>query len=910
MTIYQISNDKDFFSEFVKQYLANHPQKEIKSLKNIIICPNNQTREEIHHRLIMSSDGIVPLPQIFTLYDINDEFLIGLVAKYCPDLLEIFSNKVASELETSCFLYNFLMRNLNSETDRKSIKQIMKDFSYANNKLCKNLINNFAEQVDKNYLLANMPLANIKMIELFILYLQEWQDYQKQKKIIDIMSFNIEKIFMLCQVANNNLFQNKIYYIANFTEDIISLEIIRVLATASNCDIFISQLYNNILSHYSSFLSKTLQTNPLLSENKRDSLLKRIFSNNLSPLSLEQKQEFNNINIIEPENDLDETNIVIKILAQKLQENPELNINIITANTIQGIALVESLEKYNIFPQHGFKKTITLSTKFSFIKLIFSLFVCGHFKQDKIYELLVSSYANFNQLEQNFINKKGVNIKKFLPARKIYNLDSFVDFLNSIAPEKLEMFEIIKEIVSSINFFILSSVVKSLIEIVEILNNGARQNIWSNDDGASLSKKLFEIINSNIKSPNYSPDKFNKDELLNFFELLTEDALFSNKQDKIHHNISILSPMEARMKKADLLIILGFTDDNWPNQNKDSHILPPQIYSGLGLKPIELAIEVQKYYLLCQLFSGRVLLSCPKKSGRQSTTASRWLTRFKLFAKISDKDLNEDSLVDEYRDFFIFSPESINDLVYNPELERRPNIMSATDLENYIASPGHFYYQKILKLKDYSDVKNEIEKRELGNLVHKIISNITIKSEEAIDKELKKITPDLNEQKVIWSQIHRIIDWALVYLHSNSDHQFISEEQFILPFEIDNNLYKIIVRPDLIEIKHGKAKIFDFKTGKAPGVKEVIDIKSLQLQLGAMAALSFSSNIESLHFISAPKGINPIVNCQIDLVDQENLLQDTKNKIIEIIKQIKAEPFAVKDSDKLYGGYKHLSRIE
>lgn len=876
MHIHQIDRNRDLFDYFVKHYINNHSFHDIDNHNIAILCPNNQSREEIITRLIFAANGGIILPQIFTLYDIKDEFIMSLDE---VDLNIFYKNSI-SEVVESKFLYEFLTKNLTDQAELVAINQIMKLFIEADNKLKKNFVKDFSKKIFETDL-SELPMNEAKLIKLFFRFQKEFSLYKERLILQDPMELYIQKIFLLAEK-----FKGKIYLIANITEDFLSAKILKKFMENENCEIFIHNIGK--IDYFTDIIGYVPEK-----VYPRSMLIEQLFSPD--PLDLKYspdilKKELENFTIIEPDNDIDETNIILKVIADELTKNPLASINVIASNTLQGIGLVESLAKYGIYPQNSFKKNVNLSNKFSFIKIIFTLFISNDFKQELIYELLTSRFCSFSNNQE-----LSHNLKKLFPMHHVQSVISFISFfqekgMDIIGDKIKEIKELQKQITKS-NF---SNNIKVLVKIVETLNLDAKENIWSGDDGRSLSKKLNEIITSSLVTD------IPESNILDFFEVLMEDSLFSSQAEKIHYNITILSPLEARMKVSDILIILGFYEGNWPAEFVQSKILPAKVASKLKISGKEMFQTIQQFYFTSHICSKKVILSAPKSSANNKTDQSRFLTRIKLLASYLKANIVNSEIIDTYNKFFI--SELFDQIMpfYNPPLARRPKEFSVTELESYIKDPLNLYYNKILGLKDYGEISEELQKRDLGILVHGLIERIVNEKtdpRQIIDNVLK---PYKNKVQIL-AQINYIIEWVVEYFQANNEHMFCAEKLF--SFELNGS--KIKVRPDLIEYFENKVRIFDFKTGTPPNNRE-----TLQLQLAAFAT---EKAVEDMSFISKGKKLENVKISKLKPEKKEQNLQDLINQAVdrveELIGRIKTQSFTTEKGEKLYGKFRHLARV-
>ncbi len=93
-----------------------------------------------------------------------------------------------------------------------------------------------------------------------------------------------------------------------------------------------------------------------------------------------------------------------------------------------------------------------------------------------------------------------------------------------------------------------------------------------------------------------------------------------------HPRIFIWGLLEARLQKADLMILGGLNEGVWPSQPSPDPWLAPQIRRILGLSGLEFRTGLAAHDFMSALGAPRVLLTRARRDGRSPTVASRlWL---------------------------------------------------------------------------------------------------------------------------------------------------------------------------------------------------------------------------------------------------------------------------------------------
>src|SRR5207247_10922809 len=94
-----------------------------------------------------------------------------------------------------------------------------------------------------------------------------------------------------------------------------------------------------------------------------------------------------------------------------------------------------------------------------------------------------------------------------------------------------------------------------------------------------------------------------------------------------HPRLSIWGPLEARLQRADLLVLGGLNEGTWPPSVETGPWLNRPMRTALGLPQPERRIGLSAQDFASALAAGRVLLTRAEREGGAPTVPSRWLAR-------------------------------------------------------------------------------------------------------------------------------------------------------------------------------------------------------------------------------------------------------------------------------------------
>ncbi|MGH6705553.1 MAG: double-strand break repair protein AddB, partial [Sphingomicrobium sp.] len=155
----------------------------------------------------------------------------------------------------------------------------------------------------------------------------------------------------------------------------------------------------------------------------------------------------------------------------------------------------------------------------------------------------------------------------------------------------------------------------------ELANSLAGDRAWRGADGRAAGE-LLEAIEASADA--------------NVIAVAPEDVvpLLRGLMDSVpvrrpyggHPRISIWGLLEARLQKADLMILGGMNEGVWPSAPSPDPWLAPQIRRALGLPGLEFRTGLAAHDFMSALGAPRVLLTRARRDSRSPTVASRlWL---------------------------------------------------------------------------------------------------------------------------------------------------------------------------------------------------------------------------------------------------------------------------------------------
>ncbi len=308
-----------------------------------------------------------------------------------------------------------------------------------------------------------------------------------------------------------------------------------------------------------------------------------------------------------------------------------------------------------------------------------------------------------------------------------------------------------------------------------------------------------------------------------------------------HPRIFIWGLLEARLQKADLMVLGGMNEGSWPALPDPDPWLPPQIRKALELPGIEFRTGLASHDFMSALGAPRVLLTRARHDSRSPTIASRLWLRLQAMTG----GMTRDQRLERLALAIDASPgvEPAGRPAPRPPLEARPNRIAVTDLDRLKADPYAFYAKAILGLRRLEPVDEEHHAAWKGTAVHEVLeawfkedgcdpAMLRARAEAMIANET--IHPML---RTLWSpRLMEAIDWIAEQVAADRD---AGRLPIVAESKGEASVAGVTLhgRVDRIDrLADGRLAIIDYKTGQAPAKKAVAEGFALQLGLLSLIA--------------------------------------------------------------------------
>jgi ATP-dependent helicase/nuclease subunit B len=320
-----------------------------------------------------------------------------------------------------------------------------------------------------------------------------------------------------------------------------------------------------------------------------------------------------------------------------------------------------------------------------------------------------------------------------------------------------------------------------------------------------------------------------------------------------HPRLQILGVLEARLLRADRLILAGLEEGMWPQAAPIDPFLSRPMRERLGLPPPERRIGLSAHDFAQAACAPEVILLHAERSGGAPAVQSRWLWRLQTLAAGAGLALpGRPDIVAWARALdapLADPPSSLRTAprpAPTPPPSARPRRLAVTAVERWVRDPYGLYAREILKLRPLDRPDEPVEARARGIAFHAAFERFAREHPEALPEAAEALfagllLEELGRAGMPRSRMTReqalaanVAPWVIdLERRRRPGARLIVEQQGELTFPAPGGPFTLTAKADRIEARGAVADILDFKTGQAPSARQVESGLSPQLTLTA-----------------------------------------------------------------------------
>lgn len=418
--------------------------------------------------------------------------------------------------------------------------------------------------------------------------------------------------------------------------------------------------------------------------------------------------------------------------------------------------------------------------------------------------------------------------------------------------------------VTKVPFEQLLSIHCTLAETLSVDEQGECQ-LWKGVKGETLKSFVEELKKA---SPDFPPLTLTEYSAV-FKEFMLGQALRFRPQK--HPRLAILGPIEARLFYADVMILGGLNEGNWPPEIRMDPWLNRPMRKDMGFPSPERRIGLSAHDFGQAFASPKVYLTRALKVDGTPTMACRWLERLDVYLKSWNLAFPEEPRVLEWVRR-LDQPEG--NKLQNPPLPCPPSIfrprrLSVTQIETWMRDPYALYARTILSLSPLDPLNAQVGPADRGTLIHKAFEQFFKICDDPHHKDGleillfigKTLFEPYEENPSVrlfwWPRFYQLAKWFIGHEKATRlpGTQTFTEVKGNLTFTTPLGPFECTAKADRIDLlPDGRLRILDYKTGMPPSEQDVTLGFSPQLPLEGAIAMSqgfegiAATQIESLQF--------------------------------------------------------------
>jgi ATP-dependent helicase/nuclease subunit B len=465
-----------------------------------------------------------------------------------------------------------------------------------------------------------------------------------------------------------------------------------------------------------------------------------------------------------------------------------------------------------------------------------------------------------------------------------------------------------------------------------VLEEGA-DRLWVGEAGRALADGLAELLDETSNLSDFSRKPLLAEEYTALFREIFSDVMVRPKWRK-HPRLSILGPIEARLQRADFMILGGLSEGIWPADLGTDPWMSRPMRRAFGLPDRARRIGQAAHDFVQAALADEVLITRSEKIDGAPAVPSRWLFKIEALAG------REIPIADEYLSWMAAlsdadSVQPVSPPEPRPPVEARPKKLSVTQVETWMRDPYALYAAKILGLRPLEKIDERPNAAHKGTIIHRAFEQFVeeTKGQGGDQLELARLT-ELGEEAfseiVDQPTVHafwwpRFLDAAAAFIEHEQTwregHETVLVEE-TGTLEFDD--FTLTAKADRIDRDQatGDLIIIDYKTGNVPterrmeaGFAPQLPLEAVIARLGGFPNIP-EADIQKLMFWLIKGGAKPLefkepIKKPEDLAAVIDAAQEGLKRLITAFSDA-GTPYLSnpRPRETGYGDYDHLARVK
>ncbi len=456
------------------------------------------------------------------------------------------------------------------------------------------------------------------------------------------------------------------------------------------------------------------------------------------------------------------------------------------------------------------------------------------------------------------------------------------------------------------------------------------ENLWRGDSGSVLSEHITSLIDhgDNLLVP--SAESYSA-----LFAEMTASVIVRPNWNQ-HPRLAIWGPLEARLQRADLMILGGLNEGVWPAEPATDPWMSRDMRKQFGLPSHDRRIGQSAHDFILGTSAPEVILTRSEKTDGTPTVPSRWWFRIEA---VAGRNIPRATHYLRWAQQMI-APQAVAPVLPpapKPPVGARPTELSVTQVQELMCDPYALYARKILRLPTLDPLDDAPNAAQKGTLLHEALEVFMATGGAIIGAEglarlmevgRETFAPVISQPAVYafwWPRFERIAKW---FVENQQARQETFDPVLIEGWARHSSIFDpavseftLIAKADRIDRNRatGTLEIIDYKTGETPTAKQVEAGYAPQLPLegwlaaqGAFEGLA-AATVEDLVFWKLSGG-DPAQETKRPIKDVPASIEQAALGLKKIVTTF-ADPNTAYLSNPRpeitgYGDYDHLARVK
>ncbi|MCB9964838.1 MAG: PD-(D/E)XK nuclease family protein [Rhodospirillales bacterium] len=355
---------------------------------------------------------------------------------------------------------------------------------------------------------------------------------------------------------------------------------------------------------------------------------------------------------------------------------------------------------------------------------------------------------------------------------------------------------------------------------------------------------------------------------LQLFQTLLKQVIVRPKYGT-HPRLLIMGQIEARLMKADMMILGGLNEGTWPALPETDPWMSRPMRASFGLPDPERHIALAAHDFIQAFSAPEVVLTRTVRTDGVPSVPARWLQRLDIVLRTYGCDPEQIR-----RGPLIHWAQTIDRPQVpllpavrpapSPVIARRPTSLPVTAIERWMRDPYSLYARYVLRLKPLDKVEQDSDFAQRGSWLHAVFEWFVRSWPEqippdAVDKmEAYALSHDKAPASItlFLPRLRRLLEWFVAQEREWRKLAMVMPEGLECSGKILRSGLELSAKADRIDRlrSSGAAVIIDYKTGSFPsagdisaGLSPQLPLEALILEQGGFPSLPVDQ-VESLYF--------------------------------------------------------------